>query len=150
MTSFGTKSVILDAVHAGVGLPRQGRVAGRDRLGRARRRRRGGCTVPRAARTVMAQVSAAPGAAGRRVAAAKLTMLTENELDVARQVAEGLPNSEIAQTLFLGEATANTHLAAATAKLGLTNRVQLAALVTQSTTSSPQNSMTCGSRRDLS
>jgi len=56
----------------------------------------------------MGQASAAPGAAGRREAAAKLATLTERELDVACLVAQGLPNPEIAQQLFLGEATVKT------------------------------------------
>ncbi|QJW35494.1 response regulator transcription factor [Cellulosimicrobium protaetiae] len=52
------------------------------------------------------------------------------ELDVARLFARGLSNQEIAQRLFLGEATIKPHLAAATEKLGVTNRVQLAVVVT--------------------
>ncbi|MGO1287034.1 MAG: response regulator transcription factor [Cellulosimicrobium funkei] len=80
----------------------------------------------------MAQVTAAPGAAGRREAAQQVATLTERELDVARLVAQGLSNPEIAQRLYVSEATVKTHLSAASAKLGVTNRVQLAVLVSQS------------------
>ena len=138
MTSFDTESVILDAVHAGAsGFPAKD--ASPDEIVSAVRAVAAGdgALSPRAARTVMAQVSAVPGAAGRRDAAAKIAALTERELDVARLVAEGLSNPEIAQRLYLGEATVKTHLAAATAKLGVTNRVQLAVLVSQSATSGP-------------
>jgi len=132
MTSFDTEAVILDAVHAGASgfLAKD---ASPDEIVSAVRAVAAGdgALSPRAARTVMAQVSAAPGAAGRRDAVAKLAALTERELDVARLVAQGLSNPEIAQRLFLGEATVKTHLAAATAKLGVTNRVQLAVLVSQ-------------------
>jgi len=133
MTSFDTESVILDAVHAGASgfLAKD---ASPDEIVSAIRAVAAGegALSPRAARTVMSQVSAAHGAAGRREATEKLAALTERELEVARLVAQGLSNPEIAQRLFLGEATVKTHLAAATAKLGVTNRVQLAVVVTQS------------------
>lgn len=138
ITSFDTEAVILDAVHAGASgfLAKD---ASPDEIVSAVRAVAAGegALSPRAARTVMAQVSASPGAAGRRVAAEKVATLTERELDVARLVAQGLSNPEIAQRLFLGEATVKTHLAAATAKLGVTNRVQLAVVVTQSTPGGP-------------
>ncbi len=132
MTSFDTESSILDAVHAGAsGFLARTRPR-RDRLCRPRRRCRRRRAVARAARVVMAQVTAAPGAAGRREAAQKVATLTERELDVARLVAQGLSNPEIAQRLYVSEATVKTHLSAASAKLGVTNRVQLAVLVSQS------------------
>lgn len=135
MTSFDTEAVILDAVHAGASGFLAKDASPEEIVAAVRAVAAGdGALSPRAARTVMAQVSAAPGAAGRREASEKLATLTERELDVARLVSEGLSNAQIAQRLFLGEATVKTHLAAASAKLGVTNRVQLAVIVTQSDT----------------
>jgi DNA-binding CsgD family transcriptional regulator len=52
--------------------------------------------------------------------------LTRAELDVARLVAEGLPNKEIADRLFVSPRTVQTHLTHMYGKLGVTSRVQLA------------------------
>ncbi|WP_425307647.1 response regulator transcription factor [Ammonicoccus fulvus] len=52
--------------------------------------------------------------------------LTERELEVARMVAAGASNREIAGALFLGEGTVKNHVSAALRKLGLRDRTQLA------------------------
>ncbi|HLR58589.1 MAG TPA: response regulator transcription factor [Beutenbergiaceae bacterium] len=52
--------------------------------------------------------------------------VTAREWEVARCIAQGLTNAEIAETLFLSPTTIKTHLASLFAKLHVTNRVQLA------------------------
>jgi DNA-binding NarL/FixJ family response regulator len=51
--------------------------------------------------------------------------LSDRELDVMRQIAAGRSNAEIADALFLGEATIKTHVARMLAKLSLRDRVQI-------------------------
>ena len=54
-----------------------------------------------------------------------LGTLTGRELEVLRQVASGLSNSEIAAALHIGEGTVKTHVARVLAKLNLRDRVQI-------------------------
>jgi DNA-binding NarL/FixJ family response regulator len=54
--------------------------------------------------------------------------LSPRELDVARYIAQGLSNAEIAQRIFLSEPTVKSHVAAVLAKLGVRDRVQVVVL----------------------
>lgn len=55
-----------------------------------------------------------------------LAELTEREREVAIAVARGASNAEIAERLFMSVATVKVHLGHVFAKLGVTNRVQVA------------------------
>jgi NarL family two-component system response regulator LiaR len=52
--------------------------------------------------------------------------LSERELEVLRLIARGMGNQEIAETLFVGEATVRSHVSAILRKLQLASRTQAA------------------------
>lgn len=55
--------------------------------------------------------------------AARLAELTDRERDVFLAIGRGLTNSEIAQTLYVGESTVKTHVGRVLAKLGARDRI---------------------------
>jgi predicted ATPase/class 3 adenylate cyclase/DNA-binding CsgD family transcriptional regulator len=59
--------------------------------------------------------------------------LTPSELDVARRVAAGLSNKEVATRLFISARTVQAHLTHIYAKLGISSRVELAREVARRT-----------------
>jgi DNA-binding NarL/FixJ family response regulator len=61
-----------------------------------------------------------------------LGRLTAREIDIMKLVALGETNAEIAQGLFIGEATVRTHVSNLLGKLDLRDRVQIAVFAYES------------------
>jgi DNA-binding NarL/FixJ family response regulator len=79
--------------------------------------------APSVTRLLIDEVSRRPPVDPAAVAPG-LVDLTDRELEVLRLIARGRSNGEIAQQLFLGEATVKTHVGRVLTKLGLRDRVQ--------------------------
>jgi DNA-binding NarL/FixJ family response regulator len=58
--------------------------------------------------------------------------LTDRELEALQLLAHGLSNREIASAMFIGEATAKTHVSRLLAKLGVRDRVQAVVMAYES------------------
>ena len=68
-----------------------------------------------------------------------LNRLTTREVDILKSVARGRTNAEIAQELFIGEATVRTHVSNLLSKLELRDRVQIVAFAYESGVIQPGN-----------
>nr|NLD40332.1 response regulator transcription factor [Actinomycetales bacterium] len=90
-----------------------------------------GALSRRTARQLLDHVGASEQSQERQRARVLVARLTERELAVARLVARGYSNAEVAAELHLSESTVKTHLTAAQEKLGAKNRVMVAVEVTR-------------------
>lgn len=79
--------------------------------------------APSVTRMLIAEVARRPNV-DPSAAVPGLDDLTDRELEVMRLLARGLSNAEIAESLFLGEATVKTHVGRVLSKLDLRDRVQ--------------------------
>ena len=77
---------------------------------------------PSVTRRVIGAFAAQP--APPAVTPAEVELLTDRERGVLAKVAEGLSNAEIAEALYVGEATVKTHVSSILSKLHLRDRVQ--------------------------
>jgi DNA-binding CsgD family transcriptional regulator len=103
------------------------------RLGRCTHRELAAC-APTATATAPPPCcggSAAGRAPGRARHGAGVAALSARELEVARLVADGRSNREIATQLHLSEKTVETHLARAVGKLGVRRRAALASRIAE-------------------
>lgn len=84
---------------------------------------------PAVTRRLIAHVADDETARRRRRAREQLDALSDREREVAVAIGEGRSNAEIARALYMSLPTVKAHVSHAMAKLGLSNRVQVALLV---------------------
>jgi DNA-binding NarL/FixJ family response regulator len=84
---------------------------------------------PSVTRTLLAHLGDNDMTDRRRVAAQRLSSLTDREREVATAVGSGASNAEIAALLFMSEATVKAHVSRLLTKLAVANRVQVAIFV---------------------
>ena len=85
--------------------------------------------APSVTRRVIAKFAGQPKS---RDYADSLSRLTTREVDILKSIARGKTNAEIAQELFIGEATVRTHVSNLLSKLDLRDRVQIVAFAYES------------------
>jgi len=88
----------------------------------------------RLARRLLGQLGVRPRASGHRPPRGEVgqTRLSPRELEVARLVAEGLTNAEIAERLVVSPRTVTTHLDNIYGRLGISSRTALVRYVADS------------------
>lgn len=97
---------------------------------RARRARQSAVAKPAVAPPALSVLRRADAQPAQTVANAPQTgtsVLTRRQQEVARLIARGCTNAQIAEALFVTEGTAANHVAAILQRLELTNRTQVAA-----------------------
>jgi DNA-binding NarL/FixJ family response regulator len=81
---------------------------------------------PSVAAKVLARMAELPDLSERPRAQPLVDPLSQRELEVLRELADGLSNREIAARLYLSEGTVKNHITSVIAKLGVRDRTQAA------------------------
>lgn len=124
LTSYAEDELLFDAISAGAAGYVLKQIGGDELVRSIEAVGRGEALLdPSLVQKVFARVREAV----RKEEAAAFTDLTDQELRVLAQVAEGKTNREIAKALFLGEGTVRNYVSSILSKLNLTNRAEAAA-----------------------
>jgi len=130
LTTFQADAYVFDALRAGASGFLLKDTPPTEILATIRQVAGGGTTLsPSVARTVIDHIAQSAGHERRASAEAALARVSKREREVAVEIGRGLSNAEIADTLFLSEATVKAHVSRLLTRLGLNNRVQIAMLV---------------------
>ena len=130
LTTFEADAYVLDALRAGASGFLLKDTPPTEILAAIRQVAGGGTTLsPSVARTVIDHIAQSAGDERRASAGAALAAVSQREREVAVEISRGRSNAEIADTLFLSEATVKAHVSRLLTKLDLNNRVQIAMLV---------------------
>jgi DNA-binding NarL/FixJ family response regulator len=128
LTSFGTESNVLQALHDGAA----GFVlkhCAPDELIRAVRAAHNGDAYLSAEITRLVLGMVTPVAGRRQQATTRLAVLSPRENEIAALVAEGLSNADIGRRVHMSEPTIKTYVSRLLTKLDCANRVEVALLV---------------------
>ncbi|MGJ7439447.1 response regulator [Aquipuribacter sp. MA13-6] len=134
LTTFDADEQVVRAVRAGAGGFLLKDTPPADIVDAVRRVAAGEAVLsPTVTRGLLRHVSALdaeqPADERQRAAKQALEGLTDREREVAVAVAQGLPNAQIAEALYMSPATVKAYVSRLLARLGLDNRVQVALLV---------------------
>jgi two-component system response regulator DevR len=124
LTSYAEDEMLFDAISAGAAGYVLKQIGGDELVRSIEAVGRGDALLdPSLVQKVFARVREA----ARKEEAAAFAELTDQELRVLAQVAEGKTNREIAKALYLGEGTVRNYVSSILSKLNLTNRAEAAA-----------------------
>lgn len=124
LTSYAEDEILFDAISAGAAGYVLKQIGGDELVRSIEAVGRGEALLdPSLVQKVFARVREA----ARKEEAAAFAELTDQELRVLAQVAEGKTNREIAKALYLGEGTVRNYVSSILSKLNLTNRAEAAA-----------------------
>ena len=130
LTTFQADTYVLDALRAGASGFLLKDTPPPEILSAIRQVAAGGTTLsPTVARTVVDHIAQSAGDERRSSAEAALARVSQREREVAVEIGRGRSNAEIADALFLSEATVKAHVSRLLTRLDLNNRVQIAMLV---------------------
>ena len=130
LTTFSTDDLVVEALRAGAHGFLLKDTAPPEMVAAIRRAADGERALsPQVVSAVIAAATSHPGDERIRRARAELDALSERELEVAVELGRGLSNAEIAGKLYQSVATVKATVTRILAKLGCTNRTQVALLV---------------------